>query len=332
MGSNRSGGVRLNILLTTDCSLDCPYCFARPLCAQPSRRELTFSELQTILDILNPERDVVRLMGGEPTLHSQYPEFIKLIKERRFQVVVFTNGLQSVLRETMPDLPDEILLNLNDWSTYTRGQQRAINDNLSALGKRVGLGYTILNPSFDLSMHRKLILAYDLQPLIRLGLAQPVIGSDNAYLLNEDLPAAHQALVGWAKVLSADGLRLSMDCGFMRCLYKEADIEALVRAGTVLNFDCTPTLDVGPGLKVWRCFAFSNNPGVNWSDFETLEELQAWFDAEDSENIHVYDNCEHHLKGWCRGGCLARRIIGDKAEIGNIDQMNNKENVGIKVL
>ncbi len=293
---------------------------------------MTLTELQIILDALNPNENAIRLMGGEPTLHSQYPQILKLVKRRGSQAVVFTNGLQSILRETMPDLPDEILLNLNDWSTYTPGQQKAIQDNLSALGKRVGLGYTILNPSFDLSMHRKLILAYDLRPLIRLGLAQPVVGSDNVYLPNEDLYAVHQALVGWAKALSADGIRLSMDCGFTRCQYKEADIEALVRAGTVLNFDCTPTLDVGPGLKVWRCFAFSTTAGINWSEFENLEQMQTWFAAEDIKWRNFCEDCEHRLKGWCRGGCLARRVIRNELELGFIDQKNINENVGIKVL
>ncbi len=117
----------------------------------------------------------------------------------------------------------------------------------------------------------------------------------------------------------------------MRCQYNETDIEALVRAGTVLNFDCSPTLDIGPGLKVWRCFAFSNNPGVSWSEFETLEESLAWFEADNLETDAECGDCEYYLKSWCRGGCLARRLIRGHSDIGIIDQMNNKENVGIKV-
>jgi organic radical activating enzyme len=319
--NNRSGGVRLNIILTTDCSLDCPYCFTRSLRTQLPRHEMTFSELQTILDAVSPARDTIRLMGGEPTLHPQYSKIIKLIKERGYQVIVFTNGLQSVLRETKPCLPDKILLNLNDWSTYSPAQQSAIQDNLSALGKRVGLGYTILKASFDLSMHRKLILEYGLQTVIRLGLAQPVVDGDNAYLPNDDLTAAHQALVKWAKKLSSDDIRLSMDCGFMRCQYNDADIEALVRAGTVLNFDCAPTLDIGPGLRVWRCFAFSSSPGVSWSEFEGLEQMRARFEAEDAAYRNVCGDCEYHLNGWCRGGCLARRVIQDDLGI----RMNENE-------
>jgi radical SAM protein with 4Fe4S-binding SPASM domain len=298
----------VNILLTTDCSLDCNYCFARALRNGRAAQELTLVEFETILDSLDPRRDWVRLMGGEPTLHSKYPEVVRIARERGFRTAVFTNGLQEVLRTTHPYLPDQVLLNLNDWTTYTGTQQEAIRANLSALGRCTSLAYTILEPDFNLDMHRRLIMEASLHPLIRLGLAQPVIGGDNAYLKNTDLPAAHKSLVRWARILSADGIRLSMDCGFMRCEFSDADIEVLVRAGTVLNFDCSPTLDVGPGLRVWRCYTFSSGPGIAWAEFKSVEQMQDWFMMRDLKQGNACENCEYENQGWCRGGCLARRI------------------------
>ncbi len=270
---------------------------------------MTLTELEIILTSLDSSRDWVRLMGGEPTLHTQYPQVIHMVKERGFKVVVFTNGLHPVLRMTEPDLPDKVLVNLNDWSTYDTSQQLAIRNNLSALGDRASLAYTILYPEFDLSMHQQLIMSVGLQPGIRLGLAQPILGGDNVYLEDADLPAAHQSVVRWAKRLSADEIRLTLDCGFMCCQFTDDDIETLVRAGTVLNFDCSPTLDVGPGLQVWRCFAFSANPGVAWSAFGDLDQLRAWFAAREGELNRDSSLCDVKARGWCHGGCLARRIL-----------------------
>jgi len=269
---------------------------------------MSLSDFEAILALLDPGKDWVRLMGGEPTLHTHYPQIIRMVRERGFKVAVFTNGLQDVLRKTNPHLPDRVLVNLNDWTTYTGAQQEAIWTNLSALGKRASLAYTILEPDFDLAVHRQLILEAGLQPVIRLGLAQPVIGGDNAYLQDADLPTVYHSLVRWANILSADGIRLSMDCGFMRCRFSDADIEMLVRAGTVLNFDCSPTLDVGPGLRVWRCFAFSSGPGIAWKDFDSVEQMHTWFAAHDRKQGRACANCEYEIQGWCRGGCLARRI------------------------
>ncbi len=270
---------------------------------------MTLTELESILVSLDPSKDWVRLMGGEPTLHTQYPQVIQMVKERGFKVVVFTNGLHPVLRKTEPDLPDRVLVNLNDWSSYGTSQQDAIRKNLSALGDRAGLAYTILHPAFDLSMHRQLVMSAGLQPGIRLGLAQPILGGDNVYLKDADLQAAHQSVVRWAQRLSTDGIRLSLDCGFMRCQFTDDDIETLVRAGTVLNFDCSPILDVGPELQVWRCLAFSASPGVAWSAFEGLAQLNDWFAAREDEWDRDYGQCDVDARDWCRGGCLARRII-----------------------
>lgn len=299
----------MNIIMTTNCSLDCSYCFARSLRTAQAPVEMSMDELDTLINTLDPARDPVRLMGGEPTLHSQYRMILRRLKRRGFQITVFTNGIHPNLRRSTPHLPDKVLLNLNDWLTYSPSQQAAIQTNLSALGERINLAFTILQPDFDLSIHRQFILEHGLQPLIRLGLAQPVVGGDNAYLADTDLPLSHQSVVRWAKALAEDGIHLSLDCGFMRSYFRDADIETLVRAGTALKFDCLPTVDVGPGLQVWRCFAFSNTQGISWSKNQHENKLREWFVSQDA-NLHNHDTkCNRHQNNLGQDGCLARKIV-----------------------
>lgn len=304
----------MNLLITTDCNLDCSYCFAGlirkkrqgALQRMQGGREMTLPELETVLTAMDPERSPVRLMGGEPTLHSKYAEILRSLKSRGYQVLVFTNGTQAVLHRTAPYLPDRVLLNLNDRAFYLQSQRRAIRENMAALGNRVELGYTITKPDFELMWHRQAILDAGLQPTIRLGLAQPVIRGDNDYLPDADLKKAHTSVVLWAKQLSEDGIRLSLDCGFMRCHFTESDIEALIRAGTVLRFECSPTIDVGPGLETWRCYAFTHQKGLNWSDFKDKGAPQGWFAEPEAGLEQACSHCQHRESGWCQGGCLAR--------------------------
>lgn len=267
----------LNLLLTLDCSLNCEYCFAQSLREGKGRHSLSLAELETIVSTLDPARDAIRLMGGEPTLHPQYAQILESLKEQGFWVIVFTNGLQPVLNQTAPCLPDEILLNLNDWEFYSHAQQAAIHGNLEALGSRIGLGFTITQPDFDLSQHSWLIQQYRLRPVIRLGLAQPVVGGHNHYLPDGDLANAHHAVAGWVAKLAREQIRVNLDCGFMRCHFSESEIEALVRAGTVLNFHCEPTVDIGPGLRVWRCFAFSGGAGISWDVWQQSRDAARTF-------------------------------------------------------
>lgn len=299
----------MNILLTTACNLDCDYCFAQSLRGRAGQREMMLRDLEWLLSQLDPDVDEVRLMGGEPTLHSRYVEALRIVKSRDFIATVFTNGTRPALRQTAPDLPDRVLLNLNDWLTYSAGQQAEILNNLSALGQRLSLGYTVTRPDFDLSTHRKLILDYGLKPVIRLGLAQPVIGGRNIYLADADLAAAHRAVADWASRLAVDGIRLNFDCGFRRCYFTDGQIEQLVRAGAALRFFCAPSLDVGPGLLAWRCYAFSAGPGVDLRQFGSLEQARDGFRRRDRYLDPACDSCRDHQSGWCQGGCLARQAI-----------------------
>jgi MoaA/NifB/PqqE/SkfB family radical SAM enzyme len=317
----------MNILLTLACNLDCDYCFARTRKSASTRQEMTLDELETLLNQMDPDVDEVRLMGGEPTLHSRYSEVLRLVKSHDFIVTVFTNGTRASLRLTAPYLPDTVLLNLNDWRTYSEAQAAEILDNLAALGSRVGLGYTVTQADFDLADHVRLIREYGLKPVIRIGLAQPVVGGGNKYLPDEALPKAHRSVVRWAEKLAAEGVRLNFDCGFMRCHFNEADIESLVRANASLRFICRPSVDVGPGLQTWRCFAFSAGPGMDWRSFADVSRAQAWFERRDRFIVSDCEDCNHSQSGWCQGGCLARRAI--RSSKADVVLESLRENIGI---
>ena len=289
------------------------------------------AEFKVLVSTLTPGKDPVRLMGGEPTLHSQYLEIIRLLKSQNYHVVVFTNGLRKILRETSPCLPDRILVNVNDWEIYSSAQRAAICDNLSFFGARAGLAYTILESQFDLSIHRALILENQLQPVIRLGLAQPIIGGDNAYLPDSTLPEVHKQVVTWAEMLANDGIRLSFDCGFIRRFFNDEDFEKLVRAHTMLRFDCTPNIDVAPGLRVMRCFAFSEFERLSWRDFDNIQQLNDWFLRQDTLLRQSLQDGDHSLFAQNRGECLARQWNrADRACV--LNEMNLQNNVSMELI
>lgn len=290
---------------------------------------MPLAEFEFLVSTLTPGKDPVRLMGGEPTLHSRYPEIIRMLKSQNYDVVVFTNGLHKVLRTTSPCLPDRILVNVNDWEMYSSAQKAAIRENLSFFGARAGLGYTILESQFDLSIHRALILENHLQPVLRLGLAQPIIGGDNAYLPDSALPEVHKQVVAWAETLASDGIRLSFDCGFMRRYFSNEDIEKLVRAHTMLKFDCAPSIDVAPGLRVIRCFAFSEFTSPDWDAFDNVQHLHEWFLRQDTLLKQSLQEDGHLFTGQDCDGCLARQWQRAGRACG-FKEMNLQNNVSME--
>jgi uncharacterized radical SAM superfamily Fe-S cluster-containing enzyme len=82
------------IEITSTCNLDCPVClkrFSRPF-------QLTGGQFEAIIDMLihcEGRLDVINLSGGEPTLHPQLGDFLRLAKAKGImQTTVSTNGLR----------------------------------------------------------------------------------------------------------------------------------------------------------------------------------------------------------------------------------------------
>ena len=78
------------------CNLTCPVCFAESSPAHTNQR--TLAEIEFMLDTLvesEREPDLVQISGGEPTIHPQIMEILKLAKSKPIRhVMINTNGIR----------------------------------------------------------------------------------------------------------------------------------------------------------------------------------------------------------------------------------------------
>jgi pyruvate formate lyase activating enzyme len=98
-----------SLVFTPGCNLRCPYCYNHELVLKPGSyenvpKEYIFSFLDEHKDFI----DGVVIVGGEPTVHSDLPDFCRALKERGLKVKLDTNGtrpevLRSLLREGYVD-------------------------------------------------------------------------------------------------------------------------------------------------------------------------------------------------------------------------------------
>lgn len=97
------------IIFTRGCNFKCPYCH-NPELVDPERYypEIAWEE---VLDFLEKRQDVldgIVITGGEPTIYSDLPKFIKQIKDLGFLVKLDTNGtnfamLKKLVEEKLID-------------------------------------------------------------------------------------------------------------------------------------------------------------------------------------------------------------------------------------
>lgn len=81
------------VFFTGSCNFRCPFCQNGSLVLHPSTEPVVPEE--EIFSFLKKRKGVltgVCITGGEPTLHSDLPEFVKKIKDLGYQVKLDTNG------------------------------------------------------------------------------------------------------------------------------------------------------------------------------------------------------------------------------------------------
>ena len=86
------------ISLINKCQLNCKYCFAKDIIkTSKTKEEISIENFKYVLDFLktgNSEQPL-KLVGGEPMLHSRFSEIIDIVKNDKYfnNVMIFTNGL-----------------------------------------------------------------------------------------------------------------------------------------------------------------------------------------------------------------------------------------------
>ena len=80
------------------CNFRCPFCYNGTLVLHPEKEEtIPIDQVETGLNQRRGWIDGVCITGGEPTLHSDLPDFCSKLKRLGFPVKVDTNGTNPVI-------------------------------------------------------------------------------------------------------------------------------------------------------------------------------------------------------------------------------------------
>ncbi len=307
-----------NLILTNYCSADCAFCFAadfRVRSAQTIPAAMSAEEFDSWLDFVRKAGITeLRLLGGEPTLHPLFADFVRKGRAAGMTVLVFTNGLVADgPLEALADLePEEcsVIVNMNAAVKPEALEKR--NRTLQVLGSRVISGITLTSPDFSLRPIVSAIRRYGLNPSIRIGLSHPTWGGANRALHPKRYPAVGQALFEQSFLTAKYGIGMQTDCGFVRCMFGDR-FGMLTANGFCYSSNCTPVLDLCTGGVILPCFALSNTVRQNRRDFAHAGEAYGRF-TKILEPLHTFGiypecaDCVFFETEDCCGGCLAARL------------------------
>jgi hypothetical protein len=346
-----------NIEVVSVCNMNCPYCFAGAHMHEvKAQNKLPFISLEVFeqrLDFLDRSAvEQVRLIGGEPSLHPQFPELVRRVQLRKKPIMVFSHGImpERALAALEQLSPDEctVLINMN----AIRGPQGDRADDqarriqtIRRLGQRALLGYTIYTTNFGLEWLLPIIREANCRKMIRVGLAHPILFGQNDYLHPKQYPIVGAGLVAFCELAAKDSVALDFDCGFVRCMFSDADIDTLRRANTQFGWHCGPILDVDIQGNASHCFPLAGTIEIaTHADASVLRnELQERTQLYRTAGIYrECSSCAYKQSGECSGGGMEHimrrfrrtsvRLAVPAAAIYNNNSDRGSEGIGPDIL
>jgi hypothetical protein len=256
-------------------------------------------------------------LGGEPTLHPQFVELMGRARKTGKRIVVFSNGLipdgALACLEAIPAAECTVLVNVNDPEVVEENIHRRRYAAIRRLGERVLLGFNIYQADFQLDFLLPIIAEAGCRPAIRLGMAQPCLSGDNQYIQPHQYVSIGQKIVRFARVAAGAGVALEFDCGFVRCMFSDTDLETLKTSGADVGWRCNPILDVDIEGQVIQCYPLFGLGGLPLTPETDAPALRSTFESRTNpyRQAGVFQECStcpFKLSGECPGGCLAVTI------------------------
>lgn len=263
----------LNILITNFCNQNCSFCFASSQMADKViKKEMSLSDFKkTLLKMKkNPEIRVVKLLGGEPTLHSHFKEIVDLSLKDFSHVQIFTNGIFSddLARFLITKTP-KVAFTFN---VITPGFllnpkiRLLVSQRIRELAKKTRI---TLSLTFDMNSDMDLVFkAIGPETLakvhrFRLGFANPIYEEKNFYTF-ADFPKMGKQLVYTVSIIRKINFKskIILNCGFTRCMFDQIQYKYIRKEVDILGFGCfgkKSSFDLQTNLNAFHCFPFSSS-------------------------------------------------------------------------
>jgi sulfatase maturation enzyme AslB (radical SAM superfamily) len=316
-----------NVLITNQCNRTCSYCFAKKEINQSRQKSrdrkmqahMCLEDFDRVIEFFRrSEMKIMRILGGEPTLHPHFPQVVDKAINAGFDVLLFTGGLVSsrVCGYLKKIDPKRLTLIVNvscTNDTSKPGEFERVTRTVQRLAEFSMLGYTIYDLNIDSSFLIDLVLETRCRPCIRLGVGVPVVDDDHPLIHPDQYKTMAQHILGLAEQCDRHDITLEFDCGFPLCMFEPGELGYLRIWNCNANFLCSPVVDIGPNLDVWPCFPVSKLYKTRLEKFATRQELVDHFleKTKAYRTFGMYDQChicKYKRRGQCAGGCMSHTI------------------------
>lgn len=315
----------MNIMINSYCNLKCPYCFANNeinLCEEKNMTRENFIKIINFLKSSKTKNTDIRIIGGEPTIHPKFIEFIKIVVDDPFfqHIHIFSNmtfpiEIAYALIEFSNKKEISILPNFNDID-ISKDKFELIVKNIKLLRKKkiiTTIGINIYNPNQDLNSLYRLVKETRIKK-IRWTIVSPNKKIDKDFDLKKYFNGFYDKLIEFFDFAVENRCILNLDCASIPlCAFtKEQVYELIIRNPNFLkNRECGISLDINPKLEVFRCFALSDYYKVKIENNSSMSDIYSDIKNNVKEDMVLFEECKECPRYKLNGkscACLAYKI------------------------
>lgn len=322
----------MNLILTTGCNKGCSYCFASKVREEYGTNVMDLETFNLLLDkIEKTEKPRIKLLGGEPTIHPLFSEFLDEIIKRKLPTTLISNflfseGVRNKIIETVRSVPIDFLINATNLDERSLIKKWSENYNhiydflyKFDIEEKMGIGYTFENDK-DWKYYVKytdFLLQYVPKiERIRLSLNFPDKNKDNFYFINNK-ELGEKFLVMTRKAIDIGAIP-SIDCIVYPCMFQNKEEFKYVRKFTE-NFKTkcfSSPFDIFPNQEAIYCYPLGDSIRVNTKEYENIDDAKnkvkdLYKKIED--NISLPNQCKEcpFFRNECNGPCLGFYNLGE---------------------
>lgn len=284
-----------SIALTNKCQLNCNYCFANDF-VNNKYGEISEENFKFALNFLKTgSKTPLKLAGGEPLLHSKFPEFIDIITNDDFfkTVVIFTNGLElDKYIDKLTDSKYHILINCNSIADIGESLFNKLKNNIKLLVEKkldsFELGINLHYKGMDYSYIFELLKLAN-RHRVRLSIAVSNTDKQKTNSILDSFKDFKPYLMQFFKDCLRNEIVPYYDCNTMPdCLLEPEDIKILKQLDEISKkyqlvstvktvTKCVSDITILPDLTAIRCFSQEKLGRVNIKDFYSYFHLENYF-------------------------------------------------------
>lgn len=321
-----------NLLITNYCNQSCPFCFAsREMKSKTLSKEMSLKDYQITLRKIKRSKHykVIKLLGGEPTLHSQLFQMLDMAIHDGLMVQIFTNGIMKAeVSEKLKQYGTNVGYTFNCVTPgfqHNKNTRSAVIANMRDLSAKSHITTSItIDPFFRIDTFVE--TAEQVFPLlhsIRIGFSNPIAGNRNWYSFS-DFPKMGGIMVEFMEKARKHGFKgeFTMNCGFTRCMFSDEQFSYIKKELKHIGWSCfgkESSMDVGVDMSAFHCFPLSEHKRI---DLKTVgyakanselirERMKLWARLKNE----VCLKCPFYGFGGdkCPGPCLAFQMNEERA-------------------